>query len=338
VLRERLATAVEAGDLSGLAGRSLLAVGIPSIASVAPLSPDILRVVQPFRPCHDRLISEGAHVTPALGSEMPPTASGLVALPRARARAWAWIADAAAQVGTGGYLIVDGAKTDGIDTIHRALRTRLDAYDSLPKAHGRLLWGRVRAGDDLSDQRPAPTAADGFITAPGVFSASTVDPGSRALADALPTSLGDAIADLGAGWGYLSARLLERSAVEILHLVEADYPALQAARANVADPRARFHWADALDWAPDAHVDTVVMNPPFHEGRAADPALGRAFIRAAAAMLKPKGSLWMVANRHLPYETDLDSAFAEWHALSGGGAFKIIHARAPRRTWKGRSR
>ncbi|MDT9081655.1 methyltransferase, partial [Escherichia coli] len=76
------------------------------------------------------------------------------------------------------------------------------------------------------------------------------------------------------------------------------------------DPRARFTWADATQGRPGP-FDAVVMNPPFHNGRAADPALGLAFIRAAAHALTPSGTLWMVANRHLPYEAALREAFRE---------------------------
>ena len=80
--------------------------------------------------------------------------------------------------------------------------------------------------------------------------------------------------------------------------------------------------------------DTVVMNPPFHTGRAGDPGLGRAFIAAAAGHLKPHGQLWLVANRHLPYETDLAALFRECKDVGGDNRFKILCASKPAR--KGR--
>ena len=46
------------------------------------------------------------------------------------------------------------------------------------------------------------------------------------------------------------------------------------------------------------------MNPPFHTRPRADPALGQAMIRKAAAALRRGGRLFMVANRQLPYEAD----------------------------------
>ena len=171
--------------------------------------------------------------------------------------------------------------------------------------------------------------APGFVTLPGVFSADGPDPGSRALAAALPERLPRRMADLGAGWGWLSAQVLARPGVEELHLIEADHAALACARANVTDPRAVFHWADATRFRPPAPLDGVVMNPPFHSGRAADPALGAAFIRAAAGMLGTSGRLWMVANRHLPYEAALAQVFREVAEIGGDGGFKVFLAARP---------
>ena len=163
------------------------------------------------------------------------------------------------------------------------------------------------------------------------FSADAIDPGSRLLADTLPAKLGAHVADLGGGWGYLSNRILEREAVAHLDLVEADHAALECARQNVSDPRLRLHWDDATRWRPDELLDCLVTNPPFHTDRSADPGLGQAFIASAAAMLKPSGQLWLVANRHLPYEPDLSRLFATVTEAAGDNRFKILHAQRPSR-------
>jgi 16S rRNA (guanine1207-N2)-methyltransferase len=75
----------------------------------------------------------------------------------------------------------------------------------------------------------------------------------------------------------------------------------------------------------------VVMNPPFHTGREGDPELGRAFITAARRCLRPKGTVYMVANRHLPYETTLEQCFAKVLELPGNGRFKLFQASRPKR-------
>jgi 16S rRNA (guanine1207-N2)-methyltransferase len=73
------------------------------------------------------------------------------------------------------------------------------------------------------------------------------------------------------------------------------------------------------------------MNPPFHTSRDGDPELGRAFISAAKRCLKSKGSLYLVANRHLPYETSLEQCFAKVLELPGNNRFKLFHASRPQR-------
>lgn len=291
--------------------------------------------VQPMQPDHDRLTAAGHRVVPDLSGVDEPFDLAVIALPRARARASAWIAAAAALLVPDGMLAIDGAKTDGIDSLYRALRDRLGATGTLTKAHGRIFAGRVGA-DRLGDlSPPVMMAAPGFRTAPGVFSADGIDRGSALLAAALPAALRGKVADLGAGWGWLSAQILARDGVTALHMVEADHTALQAARANVTDDRAQAHWADATAWPAPVPLDAVVMNPPFHTARAAEPALGQAFIAAAARMLAPQGALWLVANRHLPYEASLDTLFTEWRMLDSPPGFKVLHATRPRTTRKG---
>jgi 16S rRNA (guanine1207-N2)-methyltransferase len=72
--------------------------------------------------------------------------------------------------------------------------------------------------------------------------------------------------------------------------------------------------------------DAIVMNPPFHTGRAAEPGLGQALIAAAARALRKGGTLLMVANRQLPYEADLVKHFARVEKLAQEETFKIFRA------------
>jgi 16S rRNA (guanine1207-N2)-methyltransferase len=100
------------------------------------------------------------------------------------------------------------------------------------------------------------------------------------------------------------------------------------ARQNLAGARVPvdFHWQD-VESGVAAHFDAIVCNPPFHAlGRGERPDIGRAFIAAAAAALRPRGSLWLVANRHLPYEEALGAGFARLHEVAQNGGFKIVHA------------
>lgn len=261
----------------------------------------------------------------ALTAPEGPYAAALVIVPRSKDAAHARLA--AARAVTDGPIIVDGQKTDGVEPLLRALRKRATVSEPLSKAHGKLF---VVTGGDFADWAARPRHVDGFVTLPGVFSADRIDPGSAALAAALPADLKGRVADLGAGWGYLSRAVLASDGVTELHLVEADADALDCARRNVTDPRARFHWDDATTHQAAAPYDVIVMNPPFHEGRRGVPDLGRAFIGSAARLLSRHGTLWLVANRHLPYEQALADGFAEVHEIGADPRYKLFRATRPR--------
>jgi len=314
---DRLTTALS-GDLSLPEGPLLLLR--PSAELLVPR--DVPLVVRHgMRPLHDIWMARGAAV------EGTPSAA-LVSVPRSKALARALVAEACSAAP---LVLVDGQRTDGVDALWKAVRARLGPLPSVAKAHGRLFW--FPASDVFADWAAGPVqTGEGWWTAPGTFSEDGPDPASALLADALPDALPGRVADLGAGWGYLSRAVLARPGPVCVDLVEAEAAALDCARLNVTDPRARFHWADATRWQPADKLDCVVATPRFHAGRSADPDLGRAFITAAAAMLKPAGELWLVANRHLPYEPALEAGFAQCREVAGDARFKVLHAARPSRS------
>jgi len=162
-----------------------------------------------------------------------------------------------------------------------------------------------------------------------MFSHDRVDAGSELLASRFPTDFDGNVADFGAGWGYLSVMLAEKSPrVNRIDLFEADYRALEFAKQNLAhncpDLQAHFFWQDLGAEPPKEKYDMVIMNPPFHEAQAADPELGRTMIRTAAAALKQGGRLMMVANRGLPYEPVLAEAFREYGETCRNSKFKVM--------------
>lgn len=199
-----------------------------------------------------------------------------------------------------------------------------------PKAHHRrcraIVEGPLIGLDEAIEAGAARIVPDtGLWSRPGVFAWDRIDPGTARLAAVLPPMRGDG-ADLGCGVGVLSRVALASPAVTALTGVDLDRRAVEAARLNVSDRRAAFEWADARALPASAHLDFVVMNPPFHDGGQEDRRLGQAFVRKAAGMLKKGGALWMVANRHLPYEADLNEAFRRVRVVEESAGYKIFEA------------
>ncbi|NDW02977.1 class I SAM-dependent methyltransferase [Jiella pacifica] len=160
---------------------------------------------------------------------------------------------------------------------------------------------------------------------PGIFSWDRVDPGTSLLCRHLPPLAGQG-ADLGAGLGILSLTVLKSPRVEALTLVEIDRRAVEASKVNVVDQRARFLWSDARQ-AALGDLDFVVSNPPFHAEGIEDRGLGQAFIVAAGRMLRRSGMLYLVANRHMPYEEVLRATFRTVTTLADEAGYKIFEAR-----------
>ena len=306
----------------GAPGRALV-LGADGAEDLSPFDRAQALIVEGMAQHYDALKARGFNVATKPEGQFDTV---LVTLPRARVAARARIAEAAAHLAPGGALWIDGQKTDGIEATLKEIKALGGISDTQSKAHGKIARvedpSRIPAEWAARELSPAP----GFITLPGVFSAESVDPGSAMLAAALPEKLPTRIVDLGAGWGWLSAQILTRPGIARLHLVEADHSALECARANITDPRAMFHWVDARSFRLPEPVNGVIMNPPFHEGRAADPGLGAAFIKAAAGLLTTAGRLWMVANRHLPYEAELAQHFSEVSEIGGDNRFKVLTA------------
>ena len=194
----------------------------------------------------------------------------------------------------------------------RCLATRPDALTGIEVS--------IKAGALRQDPE------SGIWTQPGLFAWDRVDPGTALLIRHLESPKGRG-ADFGCGHGALGQAVLAQEAVSELTLIDLDRRAVEAARRNLTDPRARHLWADVRTLDSLTDLDFVVANPPFHDGGAEDRALGQAFIDRAAKSLRTGGMLWMVANRHLPYEAGLKSAFKAVRAVVEGEGYKIIEAK-----------
>ncbi len=216
------------------------------------------------------------------------------------------------------------------------LRSELEAFGcevgETSKAHHRICYAE-RPSDltalDAAMAAGAPRRMEALDlwTQPGVFSWDRIDPGTALLIELLPELAGRG-ADLGCGLGVLARAVLASSGVEHLTLIDIDRRAVEAARRNIADPRVEIVWADARRAPPVLeNLDFVVMNPPFHDGGAEDRALGQAFIRRAHAALRKGGTLWITANRHLPYEGVLGEVFEKVERRAEANGFKVYEAR-----------
>jgi len=254
-------------------------------------------------------------------------------------------AQAMSVVSPTGIVVASVPNTEGAKTAEADLALLAGGVSQLSKHKCRVFWTLPGAtpdtallGEWLALDAPQPIAAGRFTSRRGLFAWDRVDIASALLASVLPGDLRGRAADLGAGFGYLACEVAERCAqVTSIDLFEAEGRALEPARTNIAAAVARSGraidtrvvWGDVTHGV-DGRYDAIVSNPPFHQGRADQPELGRAFIVTAARALAPGGRFWMVANRHLAYEATLAACFGQVRTVVDRDGFKVIEAKDPR--------
>ncbi|MFN3700684.1 MAG: class I SAM-dependent methyltransferase [Alphaproteobacteria bacterium] len=203
----------------------------------------------------------------------------------------------------------------------------------LSKHKARVCWAQKSERFNAAQaenwaQRDRLTQAEhGFWSRAGIYGWDKIDIGSALLSAALPDGLSGYGADFGCGYGALAiAALRENRAITVLDYIDADARALEACGKNLEtfDVRKNALWLDLTRRNQElkGRYDWIVMNPPFHEGKKTDSDIGRSFIQSAAEALKKNGRLYMVANRHLPYETILGEVFKSVHTLFDTQGFK----------------
>jgi 16S rRNA (guanine1207-N2)-methyltransferase len=167
------------------------------------------------------------------------------------------------------------------------------------------------------------------VTRPGVFSWQELDEGTARLAEVMQIGAEETVLDLGCGFGLLgliAARLASRGRV---YLVDENVAAVRAAAATLAlngMTNASAQVSDVISAVRDVRFDVVVANPPFHSGVGAQFLTALAFIAGSAEVLRPKGRLYLVANRFIKYEPYLMKLFSRLSVIHADNRFKVLEA------------
>ncbi|MCC6598325.1 MAG: class I SAM-dependent methyltransferase [Alphaproteobacteria bacterium] len=312
------------------------------------LKPDLL-LQQYFKPYAHRLAAAGFTGLEddgrgAGGDEKETLDMVLAVLPKNRIEAEYLLARAMMALKPGGVLVAAADNRAGGGRLEKTLAGfGLAALRSEPRNKCRRVSGIKNAwaakefidiwGKAQSAGAPQMVLGGDFQSWPGLFGWDKIDKGSEILLRHLPDDLYGRGADFGCGYGYLSRHVAQQARVESLLCIDADSRALRMCRENTqaqmrdGGPQIEFLWVDLCQ--PNraiGNLDFIVMNPPFHEGRAADAGIGEGFIATAAVALKKGGRLFMVANRQLGYERAIEGLFTKSAKPFEGQGFKVIEA------------
>ncbi|WP_258131973.1 methyltransferase [Microbacterium sp. MYb62] len=146
----------------------------------------------------------------------------------------------------------------------------------------------------------------------GAFAGARLDIGTRALLEVLgaqPTSSAVDVLDLGCGTGALAVSYALAHPEARVTATDRSAAAVASARATaaangVAD-RVTVTQDDAASEVPDASIDLVLLNPPFHLGASIHTGAATRLFAAAARVLRPGGELFTVYNSSLGYRAEL---------------------------------
>lgn len=174
----------------------------------------------------------------------------------------------------------------------------------------------------------------GFIIAnhANVFSRDSLDIGTRFFLGYLPQRPESRnIIDLGCGNGVVGLIAARNNPAATLHFVDESFMAVASAQENFrlafGEKRAAtFKAGDCLTGFDAESADLILCNPPFHQQAAVGDMIARKMFRQARKVLRKKGELWVIGNRHLGYHQTLKKLFGHVSLVASNAKFVILKA------------
>jgi 16S rRNA (guanine1207-N2)-methyltransferase len=165
-----------------------------------------------------------------------------------------------------------------------------------------------------------------------VFSRDSLDIGTRFFLQHLPArpNVSD-IVDLGCGNGLLGLMAAERNPSATVHFVDESFMAVASAQENFyrafgQTRNATFNVGDGLNDFESATADLILCNPPFHQQHAVGDQIAVSLFKQSRKLLRKGGELWIIGNRHLNYQIQLDRLFGKHSVVAVNAKFVILKA------------
>jgi 23S rRNA (guanine1835-N2)-methyltransferase len=207
---------------------------------------------------------------------------------------------------------------------------------SLAKKKARLIFGTTKGAVHSIVEYPVKYSVPEYklelINNANAFSYGKSDRGTMFFLDHFPRfkNQPEKVIDLGCGDGTLALLAAEKWPESPIICVDDSYLAMESAKENFKingfEGRAEFKVADCLTGLDAKSADLILCNPPFHEYHAVSMGTAGRMFKDAFRVLKTGGSLFIVKNKHLGYESYLKKLFGECKTIAGNTKYEVLKA------------
>lgn len=133
-------------------------------------------------------------------------------------------------------------------------------------------------------------------TGPGIFSPSGIDKGTAILLAEAPEPFGDAVLDIGTGWGPITLTLAKKLPTARVIGVEVNQRSAQLAAMNAHDLGLENVEIYSPEQVPaDVHFSTIWSNPPIRVGKE----VLHGILKQWMPRLAPDGRAYLVVQKNL---------------------------------------
>jgi 16S rRNA (guanine1207-N2)-methyltransferase len=242
-------------------------------------------------------------------------------------------------------LVISGFKNEGIKSYADKIKSITRAQGALKK-YGDYYCGKFSKlskniqldGKDyknlkkiIVDKNKAIDAdADDFYSKPGVFGWNKIDKGTELLLTSLKKLMSDNelkpsnVLDLGCGYGWIFLNIDQYNFANIT-ATDNNAAAIIAAKENakIMHTSTKIIASDCADCIDDT-FDLVLCNPPFHQGFKHTQTLTDKFIETCHKKTKNSGSILLVTNEFVNFESLAKRLFTHKKTLLKKQGFKVI--------------
>ncbi len=239
--------------------------------------------------------------------------------------------------------VIAGAKVKSITNNVLSLFEKYigDTKTSLAHKKSRLIFAKVNTEFNVSNPFPSevkdPAINFTLYNHANVFCREQLDIGARLLLEHLPKHFSGTCIDLGCGNGVLGVAMLQKNPNTSLTFVDESYMAIASAKLTAKNALSEetlnknitFEVSHCLQTLLDnkaEKADLVLCNPPFHQQNVITDEIAWQMFVDAKRMLKARGELRVVANRHLNYTDKLKRLYGGCKVLANNRKFVVLSA------------